>query len=394
MATMLKRALIALFFLAPVAQADFPAKDKLHTTAQLISEVRALKPGQPFTVALRLKMEEHWHTYWKYPGESGLATKIDWDLPEGFTAGPLQWPVPQRTELAGIVGYGYEDEVWLLTDITPPAKIAHNKHLVNLKARVSWLECADMCIPGKADVALTVGVSKSASEIDPAQADAFAQARARLPLASPAAFTVSASAHKDKLRLLISPAQKNAPPATNAFFFSDKPQVVDEFVPQKFSKSAQTLAATLHADLAQPPARVTGLVLIETDAGSGFGPAIEIDVPVLPDAAGGVTLWTALALAFLGGLILNLMPCVLPVLSLKILGFVNHAHGDPAVTKKIGMDVFTGRRGVILDFGRRFAGAQGRRQRGGVGFSAAVAGVCGIFDRPLYGAGVQFVGHL
>ena len=90
-----------------------------HVDAELVSETASVRAGEPFHVAVRLKMDEHWHTYWKNPGDSGLATSLAWTLPEGWSAGPILWPVPQTVEVGGLVSYAYEGEVFLMTEITP-----------------------------------------------------------------------------------------------------------------------------------------------------------------------------------------------------------------------------------------------------------------------------------
>ena len=151
----MKHLLLYIFaFITPVLWAA-PVKDK-HVSAELISEVASINPGQPFLVALKLVHDEHWHTYWINDGDSGLPTAIRWELPEGFTAGPIQWPYPQRIEMPPLVSFGYENEAWLLVEITPPENIASGS--VTLNARASWLMCKEVCIPGRVTLSLTLPV--------------------------------------------------------------------------------------------------------------------------------------------------------------------------------------------------------------------------------------------
>ncbi len=125
--------------------------------ADLIADTSAITPGKPFTVGVRLVMAPDWHTYWKYSGDFGLPTEIDWQLPPGFKAGPIQWPVPERQVTGGdIVTFGYEHEVLLMAEITPPADLANAP--VTLKAKASWLVCKESCVPGDAEVQLTLPV--------------------------------------------------------------------------------------------------------------------------------------------------------------------------------------------------------------------------------------------
>ena len=127
------------------------ARDK-HVEAALVPEVSGVAPGKAFTLAVRLRMDEGWHTYWKNPGDSGMPTSVEWELPEGFAAGELRWPVPERIDVAGIISYGYHGEVWLLTEISVPAGWAGPEATIG--ARVSWLMCKEECIPeiGRAHV--------------------------------------------------------------------------------------------------------------------------------------------------------------------------------------------------------------------------------------------------
>lgn len=113
---------------------------------QLLSEVQSIRPGQPFSLALLITPDDNWHTYWKNPGDSGLSTKIEWDLPHGFTAGELQWPLPQIFKTPTAVSFGYEEEILLITEITAPGTIKSGSK-ITLSARVDWLACKDGCIP-------------------------------------------------------------------------------------------------------------------------------------------------------------------------------------------------------------------------------------------------------
>jgi hypothetical protein len=181
----LGRALVLLF----IGISSFAANES-HVRVSLLAEVSAVSPGEPFWVAVRLEHDPGWHTYYKEPGDSGLPTKIGWVLPEGFSAGPIRWPVPQRIELPPLVNYGYEGEAALLVLITPPAQIAGET--VPLSAQVRWLECQEACVPGQADVSLSLPVSESPVEPSIEMALFFGEARALLekepkPLAGAAA---------------------------------------------------------------------------------------------------------------------------------------------------------------------------------------------------------------
>ncbi len=131
---------------------------------QLISEVRSIRPGEPFTVGLYIQHGPGFHTYWQNPGVVGVKTTFEWDLPEGFEAGPVQWPAPQRTKMATLGAYGYEGECVLLTEITPPKEMPKDLAKVTLKTKVGWMACATTCHPGWSDFELTLPVGDATGD--------------------------------------------------------------------------------------------------------------------------------------------------------------------------------------------------------------------------------------
>jgi DsbC/DsbD-like thiol-disulfide interchange protein len=141
-----------------IAHAATPARMVLP---QLIADVDAIKPGVPFRVGVLLTVNSGWHVYWKYPGDSGAPTQVELKLPDGFAAGQVQFPIPRSFNQPGdIVGYGYEDEVMLIIRVTPPAQL-QGQQPVELGANVKWLVCKDVCLPGKADLKLTLPIGDS-----------------------------------------------------------------------------------------------------------------------------------------------------------------------------------------------------------------------------------------
>jgi DsbC/DsbD-like thiol-disulfide interchange protein len=162
--------------LAPAA--IFAARGDELVHAILVSDVSAIQPGQPFRVGVSIKIEPSWHIYWKNPGESGLPTRVKLDLPPGFTAGDVQFPAPKKLVLPGnIINYGYEDQVMLIVPITPPKDLVVGSG-VDIKAKVTWLVCQDMCLPGKADALLHLPVGAQAQ---PANRDAFNRWSKQMP---------------------------------------------------------------------------------------------------------------------------------------------------------------------------------------------------------------------
>ncbi|RYF78619.1 MAG: hypothetical protein EOO39_00965 [Cytophagaceae bacterium] len=151
-----------------------------ETQVDLIAETASIQPGKPFTVAVRMQLEPEWHVYWQNPGDSGTPVRIDWKLPAGFKAGPIQWPKPHLFVFAPLVSYGYDNEVWLLTQITPPANLAPGKP-VTLNADVDWLICSEQCVPQDKSVSLGLNVAADKPAASADVAAQFVKARAEVP---------------------------------------------------------------------------------------------------------------------------------------------------------------------------------------------------------------------
>ena len=326
--------------------------------AELHAERGAAAPGKPATVGLRLRMDEHWHTYWKNPGDSGLPTKIAWTLPEGWTAGPIQWPYPEQQRVGPLMNYGYSDEVMLLVELTPPADAKPGPAAI--KADATWLVCKDICIPEKATLALDFAVSDGEPGAAAGNAARFAKARARLPV-SITGWNAESVLSGNKLTLRVMPPAGGAAPAKVAFF-PTQVNFIDHPAPQPFVRDGNGFR--LEAKLVEPvPAgirEVAGVFVAESSwPGHAGRKAVELALPViaaLPAAAApvgapageaGSSLVLALVFALAGGLLLNLMPCVFPVLGIKVMGFVRHAHGNARALWMQGA-VFSA--GVLVSF--------------------------------------------
>jgi thiol:disulfide interchange protein len=316
-----------------------------NVQASLLSETTAIEPGKPLQLGLRLQMADGWHTYWKNPADSGLPTKLAWTLPPGFSAGALQWPRPERISAPPLMSYGYNDEVLLPVTVQAPADLVPGSP-VRLAARAEWLECKEICLPGKADLEITLPVEAQAARPSDV-APLFAKARGDLP-ADGAPWRVRALSVPKRLVLSFTPAS----PPSEAYFFVDQPQVVEYAEPQRLLRTADGFTLEVTPAVNGPKAeRLSGVLVAETSRGPQ---AIAVDAAIEPasSAPAGTEvvrtdagLWVPLGAAFLGGLLLNLMPCVLPVLSLKVLGFVRQA-GEQRVWRH-GL-AFTA--GVVLSF--------------------------------------------
>jgi thiol:disulfide interchange protein DsbD len=153
-----------------------------HVAVELISERTALVPGSTAWLGLRLRHEPHWHTYWVNPGDSGLETRLKWELPHGYRAGAIAWPAPRRLPAGDLTNFGYVDEIVLPVPITVPGDAKPGRD-VELSVAASWLVCEDVCIPGKASLGVKLPV-RARADADPRWRDLFANARAAMPVES------------------------------------------------------------------------------------------------------------------------------------------------------------------------------------------------------------------
>jgi len=202
-----------------------------HVKVTLVAETDSIQPGQTLVAGVRLQMDAGWHTYWRNPGDAGLPTKAKWDLPEGFAAGELQWPRPIRFNTGPLVSYGYEHEVLLPVEIQVPATLSSNE--VRLSARVSWLECEEVCLPGKAELALALPVRANPAP-GPAAA-LFKKTRAQMPEES-SAWDVSASSGEGSITLAVRPPRGTT--LDEAYFYPLTRRVIDYSKPQALHPSS------------------------------------------------------------------------------------------------------------------------------------------------------------
>ncbi|HSD26593.1 MAG TPA: protein-disulfide reductase DsbD domain-containing protein, partial [Vicinamibacteria bacterium] len=195
-----------------------------HVKAALLSETDSIRPGQPLAVGIRLQMEKGWHTYWRNPGDSGLPTRVRWDLPSGLAASEIQWPYPIRFGTGPVVSYGYEGDVLLPVEIRVPAALPASP--VRIAAQVDWLECQEACLPGRADLSLALPVRATTSP--GAHASLFAHARRRLPRKDPA-WGFSASSTAGSLSLVVRPPRGTE--LREAYFYPAAPRLLDHAQP-------------------------------------------------------------------------------------------------------------------------------------------------------------------
>jgi len=307
--------------------------------AQLMSEQASIASGEPFWVGVQLKMDQGWDTYWMNPGDVGFPTQVTWQLPKGFTASDIYWPVPEKFINDQIVGFGYTDTVLLLTQITPPKDLTTDQ--VELKAHVTWLACNQSCEPGEADLALMLPVNHIATPDNKVMSE-FAQAKAGLPKAG----QVRVEAKNDKLVFNFQASQ----PISSVQFFPEQGSVIDYLAPQSVDmhQSGMASVTVARSPLNEVlPDQVRGVLLL-LEEGTGVQHILQVDSQLGQQMAAELSgFGVAIMLALAGGLILNFMPCVMPVIALKILSFVKMAHEKRSLIFKHGL-VFT--LGVLVSF--------------------------------------------
>ncbi|MCB1071195.1 MAG: thiol:disulfide interchange protein, partial [Kiritimatiellae bacterium] len=332
-----------------------PVRDK-QVEAELISKVSHIQPGVPFELGLRLTHDPHWHTYWLNDGDSGLPTRMKWELPEGFSVSEIQWPYPERLSLPPLMSYGYEGVVLLLFTVTPPADLQPGTE-VTLGGKASWLMCKEICIPGKAALSLNLPVRAEAPEPS-AQADQFTEAERRLPLVSDN-WSILAEADDQTVQLTVTAKTTPLPKLEELVFFPFEKGVIENAPEQVLETKGESYQLTIpRAETVPPlPDRLRGVLVSENHAWEPGRHALLVDIPwgkpapALPaatrPATATISLPAAILFAFIGGLILNLMPCVFPVISLKILGFVQQAGEHPKQVRYHGL-MFAA--GVMISF--------------------------------------------
>lgn len=323
---LLRLLFLSLFFIGLSVQAQ-PWKKPEPVQAELVSRFHDAVPGTEFEIGLLLRHDSKWHTYWKSTGDTGLPTRIQWSLPQGWHASEILWPTPAVFKIGDLVNYGYGDEVLLPVRISVPAS-AKVGSVQDIKAEVSWLMCADQCVPGKASLTLAVQVADKDGGATKA-CTLFEASHTAMP--SPLS---DASGVFDPKTHAVRVTFKSTEPFHHFYVFAEgDDSVVVYGAPQSVSRSADKISVTLQgtdelkagsqfsgvfaADGGPLKAGWAGSFSVPLESGTVAAPTVSDDTPQT-----GLSSWLAVAMAFIGGLILNVMPCVFPVLSLKILSLV------------------------------------------------------------------------
>ena len=315
-----------------------------HVQASLVADEASVAPGGIVHVALRQVIEPGWHTYWRNPGDSGQPTTLAWTLPTGWSAGDIVWAPPKKLPLPPLMDYGYEGEVLLPVAITVPKDAAVGQS-VTLKARADYLVCQQVCVPEGADLTLTLPVTAVATP-DPAWSGPIQVALSMSP--KPAGLKAAVTAGTPLKLSIVGDALKGVN-AADAYFFPFDSSDIDHAQPQVVTQGPDGLTLALTPGLAfkgaKPASSMDGVLSVG-------GKLYEVDAVAGPPLAGAAAvavdisaILVAIGSAFVGGLILNLMPCVFPILSMKAIALARHAHGGSAGAHGL---VFMG--GVVATF--------------------------------------------
>ncbi len=355
--------------LALVSPAVYPLSGSVvasdNVKARLISEADAIAPGQSIWVALEFTIRDGWHTYWRNPGDSGQATKLQWTLPAGLTAGDIVWTAPHHFEIPPLVNYGYAKHAMHMVQITAAPDLKTGAALA-LQAKASWLVCADVCIPESADLQLRLPAKPAGGAIDPGVAPLFAAARSELPTAQLAA-TDAKIRHGRLVLTLGKEWGATLSQIQSLAFYPYDDGIIEYGAAQTLTRAGDSVELAMKVGYQPPQAGMIRGVLLATEQSGKDTVAVPMEIEAGFAGAGGAAVTPAarfargaqapvaaatggilapgagpalpvlVLLAILGGLILNLMPCVFPVLSIKAIGLVEQAKKHPAAVRTKGL---------------------------------------------------------
>jgi thiol:disulfide interchange protein len=340
-----------LIFVSTLLAAALPAiaasisADAPHVHVQLVIPEDQIYPGGNNLVGLYFKLESGWHVYWKNAGDAGGPPQIHWTLPAGVTAGPMLFPAPKRLPLGPLMDFGYEDEVLFPShlEVAPTAKDGK----AAIDAKVDWLVCREVCIPGKAELSATLQLVSGAPPVvagSGTDAELVKRLASTLPTPPPPGFKAVFEPTQDGFRLGVETGRHES----TAVFFPADQDILSNPAPQKVSPTARGFVLDLKKDpsLAANPAHLNGV--LELSGGRAYEiAALPGTVAAPPPSFEWLTLLRTAALAFLGGLLLNLMPCVFPVLFLKGLALVNSGNQE---RHKLRAHGFVYAAGIVISF--------------------------------------------
>ena len=290
-----------------------------ESNLSLITESDLISSDETILVGLKFKLNPGWHTYWENPGDAGAGATVVWELPPNFTATEILWPGPKKIPVEPLMTYGYEDEALLLTKITSPKVLTYP---VNIRAKVSWFTCKDICLPQEGEVSIKL-YQGSKSENKSTLTLREMEKTVPTDLSSP--YRVNLMDNKIFLQF----ERENAQKITSAYFFPAEYGFISYVANQKLEKNDKSFSLELlPAEVQVKTMNLKGVLKLNLDGATEY---YNLDLPLHDNAdisPPSLNLITALFFAFIGGLILNAMPCVFPILSIKILGFIEQSQGS------------------------------------------------------------------
>jgi len=403
----MRRILAALALAAAIAAPARAQIDPLpKVQARLVADNDQVSPGAVVAVALEENIRPGWHTYWRNPGDAGAPSQIAWSLPEGWLAGEIEWPYPKELPVGPLMDFGYEGKVWLLTSLHVPADAKPGAALVHAKA--SWLVCKEICIPEDTQLALPLSVSNAPSSAYPNIAAQFSAARAMLPMRAPWSATFSWNKELNVYFATGAVARSDT-----AHFFPYENGLIEGSAPQLRGDAAGGIVLKLAPEKKARPSRaLEGVLELASVTGAVRAFAVKAVPGIVPQAhfanPAALSLPLALMFAVAGGLILNLMPCVLPVLAMKALAIAAKSGKE---SRSATQEALAYGAGAILSFvvlGGVIVALRAGGHTIGWGFQlqepAAVAGfallmfavalnLSGVFEVPGIGAGQALAGR-
>lgn len=350
---MILRIITAVFLLSASLPSWADPIKNAHVELELISSVEHSSPNSSFWLGLVVKPEKDWHTYWKNPGDSGITTTISWELPEGFSVSQIFWPYPQVLDYGELTSYGYKRDVVLLTKIDVSDKVVADS-LQAIKMNVKFLACKEICVPGKAELTTQVSIQAGNDAGINKNELVFDQALRELPKKS-GNWKIKSFISEGYFHFFIQSVNPLVKEIKGLRFFPFDGQLIDHHANQKLlalKKGNYELVVKKALNKDGPFDKAEGVVVFSTiNHGLSGNEAIEISLPVQSAQSekigairneitrkqgqrGSINVIMACLLAFVGGLILNLMPCVLPVLSIKVLGLIGHSEKKSGAYKR------------------------------------------------------------
>ncbi|WP_267876134.1 protein-disulfide reductase DsbD [Massilia sp. ST3] len=336
--------MLAVLKSAPAAAEESNLRQSPRATVSLVSDHAAVSPGQTLRVGLRQRLAPHWHTYWKNPGDAGSPPNIAFETPPGVDVGPIDWPGPDRFLVGPVASYGYENEIVFPMRLSIPRDARPGSQVV-IAANADWVVCEKECIPEDGSFRLVLPVEAAARPAKAAILAAFGIADARKP--QPAPWKAALGAGTSGLQLRISGPGISAQTVRAALYFPDTWGVVDHAAAQSLEVKQDALSLTLPKGQSPAPGAAAGVLMVtdgggqkrwfamQPAAGSAAGPDTESGPQAPPASA--LPLWQMAAFAFLGGVILNLMPCVFPVLAIKATAVAGMSGGDRRAVRLSGV---------------------------------------------------------